>query len=81
MVIGFFQLFTLGWMDGVTMGALNTVPSRIALMVPLGLFHFFFKLYSLILSSLGVIVAHFTPTPRRLMASALSTVTRSSFFV
>ena len=78
MVMGFFQLLTLGFTEGVRIGVRNTVPSRMALMVPFGLFHFFFRLYSFILSSLGVMVAHFTPTPSLLMASALSTVTLSS---
>ena len=60
------------------MGLLNTVPSKIALIVPLGLFHISFKLYSFTLSLFGVIVAHLTPTPYFLMALAASTVTLSS---
>ena len=58
-------------------GALNTVPSNIALIVPFGLFHISFKSYSFILAPLGVIVAHFTPTLYFLIASAESTVTLS----
>ena len=44
-------------------GARNTVPSKMARMVPLGLFHISFRLYSVILAALGVMVAHFTATP------------------
>ena len=58
-------------------GALNTVPSRIALIVPLGLFHISLRWYSGILAALGVIVAHFTATPYFLVASAESKVTWS----
>ena len=56
-------------------GALNTVPSNIALIVPLGLFHISFKLYSGILAAFGVIVAHLTATPYFFVASAESIVT------
>ncbi len=75
MVIGLCQLRTTGDMPLTRMGARNTVPSSIARMVPLGLSHFCFRLYSLMRCSLGVIVAHFTLTPRRLLASAASIVT------
>ena len=39
MVMGFFQFCTQGSMPFTMMGARNTVPSRMARMVPLGLFH------------------------------------------
>ena len=57
------------------MGARNTVPSREALMVALGLLYIFFKLYSDILATLGVMVAHLTATPYFFVASAASIVT------
>ncbi len=47
-------------------------------MVPLGDRHIFFSPNSVTRSSSGVIVAHFTPTPCRLMAFAASIVTWSS---
>ena len=59
-------------------GARNTVPSRIALIVPLGLLYIALRSYSVILAALGVIVAHFTATPYFFVASAESTVTLSS---
>ena len=66
-----------GSMPFTIIGARKTVPSRIALIVPLGLLYISFKLYSVILAALGVIVAHFTATPYFLVASAESTVTWS----
>src|SRR5699024_12473648 len=63
MVIGFFQFFTHGSMPFTTMGARNTVPSKIARIVPFGLFHISFKLYSVIRAAFGVLVAHLTATP------------------
>jgi hypothetical protein len=39
MVMGFFQFFTTGEIPLTMMGARNTVPSRMARMVPLGDFH------------------------------------------
>ena len=53
-------------------GVRKTVPSSIALIVPLGLFHICVRLYSVMRWALGVIVAHLTPTPRRLTAIAAS---------
>ena len=47
-------------------------------MVPFGDFHISFRPNSSTLSSSGVIVAHLTPTPYRLIALAESTVIRSS---
>ena len=57
------------------MGSLNTVPPNIFLIVPFGDLHIFLRLNSFTLSSSGVIVAHLTPTPYFLIASAESTVT------
>ena len=78
MVMGFFQFFTTGEIPLTIMGARNTVPSRMARMVPLGDFHISFRSYSVILAALGVMVAHFTATPYFFVAIADSTVTRSS---
>jgi hypothetical protein len=61
-----------------TIGLRNTVPSRIARIVPFGLAHAFLSEYSFTRAASGVIVAHFTPTRWRRIASAASTVTRSS---
>ena len=75
MVMGFVQFLTTGLMLSIMIGARNTVPSSMARMVPLGLFHISFKLYSVILAAFGVIVAHFTATPYFMVAFADSTVT------
>ena len=75
MVMGFSQFFTTGLMQGRTMGARKAVPSRMARMVPLGDFHISVSSgYSSIRWRLGVMVAHFTATPRRRVALAASTV-------
>ena len=63
MVIGFFQVGIKGVMPFTTIGVRNTVPSKIARMVPLGDFHISFRWYSSTLAALGVMVAHFTATP------------------
>ena len=60
------------------MGARNTVPSNAARMVALGDFHSFFSPYSSCRCKLGVMVAHFTPTRSRRIASAACDVTASS---
>ena len=75
MVIGFFQFLTHGSIPFTTIGARNTVPSNIARIVPFGLFHISFKLYSVIRAAFGVMVAHFTATPYFFVAFAESTVT------
>ena len=75
MVMGFFQLRTQGEIPGTRMGVRNTVPSIMARMVPLGLFHIFFRPYSSTRWALGVMVAHLTATPSRRAALALSAVT------
>jgi hypothetical protein len=61
-----------------TIGSRNTTPPRMFLMVPFGDRHIFLRPNSATRSSSGVIVAHFTPTPYRLIAFAASTVTWSS---
>ncbi len=48
---------------------------KMARMVPFGLFHISFRLYSRIRAAFGVIVAHFTATPYFFVASAESIVT------
>ena len=78
MVMGFFQVRTVGRTPSTRIGARNTVPSRIARIVPFGLFHISFRLYSSTRWALGVIVAHFTATPYFFAALALSIVTWSS---
>ena len=76
-VIGFFHVLTYGSIPFTIIGALNTVPSSMARIVPLGLLYISFKLYSFTLAALGVIVAHLTATPYFLVASAESIVTWS----
>jgi hypothetical protein len=64
MVMGFFQFLTYRLDAVVRSGARNTVPSRIARIVPLGLFHIFGELVFLDMRwAFGVMVAHLTPTP------------------
>ena len=46
MVMGAFQFFTTGFKPFTIMGARNTVPSKMARMVPLGDFHIWDSLYS-----------------------------------
>ena len=76
-MIGFFHVFTVGSIPFTTIGARNTVPSKIARMVPLGLLYISFKLYSFTRAAFGVMVAHLTATPYFLAANAESTVTWS----
>ena len=57
------------------MGSRKMVPPRMLRMVPLGDFHICFSLNSFTRPSSGVMVAHLTPTPWRLIASAESMVT------
>ena len=56
-------------------GSRKIVPPRMLRMVPLGDFHICLRLNSFTRASSGVMVAHFTPTPWRLIASAASMVT------
>jgi len=75
MIIGLFQVgINLGILS-IIIGSLKTVPFKIFLMVPFGLFHIYFKLNSFTLTSSGVIVAHLIPTLQSLMAYAASMVT------
>gem|GEM_PF-2867184 len=73
--MGFSQLRTAGRMLFTMIGLRKTVPSSMALMVPLGDFHCFFRPYSLTRSALGVMVAFLTPTPYCMIARAASIVT------
>ena len=59
-------------------GSRNTVPPRMLRIVPLGERHICLRPNSFTRASSGVIVAHLTPTLWRWIASAASTVTRSS---
>ncbi len=59
------------------MGSRKITPPRMLRMVPLGLFHIFLSPNSSTRASSGVMVAHFTATPCRLVASAESIVTWS----
>ena len=78
MVMGFFQPGMKGTTPFAMTGARKTVPSMIARIVPLGLFHICFKPYSFTRSALGVMVAHLTATPYFNAARALSRVISSS---
>ena len=78
MMIGLVQPGTNRGTLEMTMGARKMVPPRIFRIVPLGESHIFLRLNSFTRASSGVMVAHFTPTPCCLMASAASTVTWSS---
>ena len=73
-MIGFVQLGMNGVMPLTRIGARNTVPSRIARIVPFGDFHISVKLYSFTRAAFGV-MAHFTATPYFFVASAESIVT------
>lgn len=75
--IGFFHPGISLGIFFMMMGYLKTVPFKILRIVPLGLFHIYFNLNYLTLSSSGVIVAHFIPTLQTLMALAASNVTWS----
>ncbi len=55
-------------------GSRKITPPRMLRIVPLGLRHIFFRPNSSTRASSGVMVAHFTPTPWRLIASAASMV-------
>ncbi len=73
--MGFFHPGISLGMFLMMIGYLKTVPLRMFLMVPLGLFHIFLRLNYLTLASSGVIVAHLIPTLHYLMALAASMVT------
>ena len=78
MVIGRFQQETTGRIFESRIGARNTVPSSAARIVAFGDRQSCFRPYSSCRWRLGVIVAHFTPTCSRRIASAARTVTWSS---
>jgi hypothetical protein len=78
MTIGFVQPGTSRGMLLMMIGSRKTTPPRMLRMVPFGDTHIFFRPNSSTRASSGVIVAHFTPTPWRLIAFAASTVTWSS---
>ncbi len=59
-------------------GQRNTVPSSMARMVPLGLFHCFLSPYSFTRPASGVMVAHLTATRCFMVALAASMVIWSS---
>ena len=73
--MGFFHPGISLGMFLMMIGYLKTVPLRMFLMVPLGLFHIFLRLNYFTLASSGVIVAHLIPTLHYLMALAASMVT------
>ncbi len=65
-------------MFAITIGSRKITPPRMFLMVPFGERYIRFRPNSSTRASSGVIVAHFTPTPYCLIASAASTVIASS---
>ena len=77
---------TIGWVQPGTrrgtfwqmIGSRKTTPPRMLRIVPFGDFHIFLRPNSFTRASSGVMVAHFTPTPCFLIASAASIVTWSS---
>ena len=77
-MIGLVQPGTNRGMLDTTIGSRKTTPPRMLRIVPFGERHIFFSPNSVTRASSGVIVAHFTPTPCRLMAFAASMVTWSS---
>ena len=62
----------------ITIGSRKMTPPRMLRIVPLGERYIAFSPNSSTLASSGVIVAHLTPTPCSLIASAASTVIWSS---
>src|SRR6478752_8392031 len=77
MMIGLVQPGTRRGTLRQMIGSRNTTPPRMLRMVPLGDFHISFRPNSFTRASSGVIVAHLTPTPTFLIASAASIVTLS----
>ena len=63
MTIGLVQPGTSRGMFEITIGSRKMTPPRMLRMVPLGLFHIFFRPNSSTRCSSGVMVAHFTATP------------------
>src|SRR6476661_1816685 len=77
MMIGLVQPGTSRGTFLQMIGSRNTTPPRMLRMVPFGDFHISFRPNSFTRASSGVIVAHLTPTPTFLIASAASIVTWS----
>jgi hypothetical protein len=78
MTIGFVHPGTSRGTFEITIGSRKMTPPRMLRMVPLGERYIRFSPNSSTRASSGVIVAHFTPTPCFLIASAASTVIWSS---
>ena len=76
--IGFVQPGTSRGMLEITIGSRKMTPPRMLRIVPFGERYISFRPNSSTRASSGVIVAHLTPTPCCLIASAASTVIRSS---
>ena len=68
MMIGLVQPGTNRGTFETTIGSRNTTPPRMLRIVPLGERHIFLSPNSATRASSGVIVAHLTPTPYRLIA-------------
>jgi hypothetical protein len=78
MTIGFVHPGTRRGTFEQMIGSRKTTPPRMFRIVPFGDRHIFFSPNSSTRASSGVIVAHLTPTPWVLIASAASTVIWSS---
>ena len=78
MTIGLVQPGTSRGTLDMMIGSRKTTPPRMLRIVPFGDRHIFFRPNSSTRASSGVMVAHLTPTPCRLMALAASIVTWSS---
>ena len=74
MMIGLVQPGTSRGTFLAMIGSRKMTPPRMLRMVPFGDFHIFLSLNSSTRASSGVMVAHLTPTPTFLMASAASMV-------
>ena len=78
MTIGLVQPGTSRGTFGMMIGSRKMTPPRMLRIVPFGERHILLRPNSSTRASSGVMVAHLTPTPCRLMALAASTVTWSS---
>ncbi len=76
--IGFVHPGTRRGTLEITIGSRKITPPRMLRIVPFGERYISFRPNSFTRASSGVIVAHLTPTPCRLIALAASTVIRSS---
>ncbi len=77
-MIGLVQPGTSRGTFDMMIGSRKTTPPRMLRIVPFGERHIFLRPNSSTRASSGVMVAHLTPTPCRLMALAASIVTWSS---